>query len=437
MPNGVIKNREQLLHQLAVACELEQGLCLQYLFTAFSLKDDLREGGINTMEQLTHVREWKANIFLVAAQEMLHLTQAANLCAAAGGTVQLRRPNFPQAPRYYPTGLPWRLDPFSADVMRRYTCYERPSPWNDPPFGCQDTVPPDVQAEIDELSPFAHLPEPLRQSHAPRAVEHQTIGQLYEAIRTAFLELPNVIIGSSEAQVDGRLVDFPQVFEVHTRDDAVRGIDLIVSQGEGTHTDRIDSHYGVFLSIYREHQAFLARDPRFSPVRPVASNPLSQLHVDNTYPGWRLIDDPYTRDVDDLFNQVYGTMLLMLYRFFATDEESAVQLHTMSRTFLRIMTTVLKPLGESLTLLPMGPSTPDKTAGPSFEIDREIQLLPHKASAWTYLHERLIQGWHTALALAEDPRAPAGAVPANLRNAGIILRQLADGFGAYVPRIEA
>src|ERR1044071_1237944 len=134
MDSRVIPTREELLFQLAVACELEQGLCLQYLFTAFSLKDGFSEGGIHTQEQLTYVRQWKSNILLIAAQEMLHLTQAGNLIAAAGGTVQLRRPNFPQPPGYYPTGLPWQLDPFSPDVIRRYVCYERPEPWHDPPL---------------------------------------------------------------------------------------------------------------------------------------------------------------------------------------------------------------------------------------------------------------------------------------------------------------
>ena len=36
-----ITTRERLFHYLTVACELEQGLCLQYLFTAFTLKDSL------------------------------------------------------------------------------------------------------------------------------------------------------------------------------------------------------------------------------------------------------------------------------------------------------------------------------------------------------------------------------------------------------------
>ncbi len=431
--SGMITTREELLFELGVGGELEQGLCLQYLFTAFSLKDSFSEGGIHTEEQLTFVRTWKANIFLVAAQEMLHLTQAANLLAAAGGTVQLRRPNFPQPAGYYPTGLPWRLDPFSADVIRRYVCYERPSPWPDAPFDCRDTVKLVENDEIQRLQPFAHLPPALYEALRPRRVPHETIGQLYDAIRGGFSAVPNVIIGSPLNQIDGRAVDFPAVIRVASRDDAIRAIDLVIRQGEGATADRIDSHYGVFLNIYNQYQGLRARDPAFDPVRPVASNPLSRLHVDNTWPGWRLIEDPATRDVNDLNSNVYETMLLMLYRFFATDASAAAAQRTLAHSFIRVMTGVLKPLGEALTQSPMGEGTKGKTAGPSFEVNRTVQLLPQARSAWTCIHERLVDDAGVALTLSMDPRIESDRVRSSLRSASLTLQEIARSFGSEVP----
>lgn len=433
MASPVIRTRKELIAYLSVACELEQGLCLQYLFTAFSLKDDLSEGGLNSVEQLTAVRRWKANLFLVGAQEMLHLTQAANLMASAGGFVQLRRPNFPQAPDYYPTKLPWNLDPFSPAVIQRYACYERPATGpirmkfdGEPVLPVCNCLVKEAEAP-PEHSPFAHLPESLRGERPARARRAQTIGELYEAIEAAFLVLPDVIIGDPDAQIDGHTVDFPQVNKVNSREDAKQGIDLIVRQGEGGHGDRPDSHFGVFIDIYNQYAALKRADPDFNPVRPVCPNPLSRLHVDNTYPGWRLIVDPYTKNVNRLCSSIYETMLLMLYRFFATPSLSPAQQKKLSAAFLRVMTTVIKPMGEAITKLPMGGSTPG-TAGPSFELDPDTQLLPQTVAAWRYIHERLLDDADRAAEFSRKPGAPA-----ELKAAALSLRGIAASLGPLPP----
>jgi hypothetical protein len=287
-------------------------------------------------------------------------------------------------------------------------------------------------AEIEELQPFAHLPQRLQWAR-PRRVSHDTIGQLYEAIAGGFLEVPNVIIGAAAAQIDGTVVDFPTVVKVASRDDALRGIELIISQGEGTKRDTMDSHYGVFLNIYNQYQALRAKDPEFDPVRPVASNPLSRLHVDNTWPGWRLIDDPTTRRANDLCSSVYETMLLMLYRFFATDGAMVETQRTLARSFIRVMTGVIKALGEALTQMPMGAETPGRTAGPSFEVNRTIQLVPQERAAWIGIYERLLRDAEGARALSIDPAVASERVSAALARAAISLQQIAEGFGDQPP----
>ncbi|APV50168.1 hypothetical protein BWI17_11020 [Betaproteobacteria bacterium GR16-43] len=424
-----------MLYYLSVACEVEQGLCLQYLFTAFSLKDDFSEGGISTGEQLTAVRRWKADIFLIAAQEMVHLVQASNLATAAGGTVQLRRPNFPQAPDYYPTHLPWRLDPFSAETIQRYICYERPTDQVlsrmsfGPPIRAKCDGLVDDGAPAPENYAFAHLPpELLRKAHPSRARRAVTIGEMYEAIGEAFLTLPDVIIGPAEGQVDGRLIDFPQVVKVLSRDDARLAVELIIHQGEGTTSDRQDSHFGVFLNIYNQFVAFQKADPGFNPVRPVHPNPLSELHLDNTFPGWRLIDDATTLKVNNLCSSTYETMLLMLYRFFATPSQEGPAQARLFMAFVRIMTAIIKPLGEVLTTRPMGEQTPGFTAGPSFEIDPEVQLLPFAGSAWRYLYDRLLDDASRAAELAS-----VEAIAPQLRAVSATLSAIAQAFGSAPP----
>jgi hypothetical protein len=54
------------------------------------------------------------------------------------------------------------------------------------------------------------------------------------------------------------------------------------------------------------------------------------------------------------------------------------------------MSRVLRPLGDLITTLPVGPEHPGRNAGPSFELFYEDDdLLPHRESAWALLEERV------------------------------------------------
>ena len=54
------------------------------------------------------------------------------------------------------------------------------------------------------------------------------------------------------------------------------------------------------------------------------------------------------------------------------------------------MAGVLRPLGDLITTLPVGPEHPGRNAGPSFELFYEDDdLLPHRESAWALLEERV------------------------------------------------
>ena len=55
-----------------------------------------------------------------------------------------------------------------------------------------------------------------------------------------------------------------------------------------------------------------------------------------------------------------------------------------------LMNCVMRELGPVLTALPVGPSHPGATAGPTFDIARPaIFLLPHQDAAWKIIKERL------------------------------------------------
>ncbi len=397
---GPAMTRQDLLRQLAVASELEHGLCLQYLFTAASMKDSIGEGGL-TETELLHVRAWKASLNFIASQEMLHLAQACNLLAAVGGAPHLRRPNFPQRPGYYPTGLPWGLWPLRAEVIELYAFYERPVDWRHRPEWAAPGAAPFASLLDDSPAtkdPFGHLPAEFGR---PSATPMQTIGQLYQAIADAISTIPGVIIGDPARQLDGARLGMPQLVTVLDVDDALRAIDLIVEQGEGRTDDRPDSHLGAFLTVRRELAALSVR-PGFQPGRDVAANPLSRLHVDNSFPGWRLIQDPDTRAVNDLTSAVYRSVLDLLHLTISGGDYQS------GAASLRLMTGVLAPLTELLTQLPMGEDgSPGegrraRFAGPSFEL---TDVVPEPVVRQVIV-ERLLSYADRAEALAA--RSPAG-----------------------------
>jgi hypothetical protein len=103
-----------------------------------------------------------------------------------------------------------------------------------------------------------------------------------------------------------------------------------------------------------------------------------------------LISDPVTAPCADLFNVAYEVLLQILERYFAHTEETDAQLSTLANAAITLMAGVLRPLGELITTLPVGPEHPGRNAGPSFELFYEDDdLLPHRESAWMLLEERV------------------------------------------------
>jgi hypothetical protein len=109
-----------------------------------------------------------------------------------------------------------------------------------------------------------------------------------------------------------------------------------------------------------------ADNPGFDPVRPVLPAKLrpGEREDDRT----PLIGDPITARVTDLFKVGYEVLLQALERYFAHTEESDAQLATLADATVTLMQRVLRPLGDLITTLPVGPEHPGRTAGPSFEL---------------------------------------------------------------------
>jgi hypothetical protein len=119
----------------------------------------------------------------------------------------------------------------------------------------------------------------------------------------------------------------------------------------------------------------------------------------------------------------------MLHRYFAHTEETDAQLMTLSRAAIALMVGVLKPLGDMITTLPVGPEHPGMTAGPSFELFYENDyLMPHREAAWALLEERLREAVNFCdlIQKSSDQR-----VATELENVGTSLIRVADSLAGH------
>lgn len=352
---STVKSRSDLLTLLTEACELEHGLACSYLYSAFSLKQELNEGGL-TWEQLHKVKEWASQIYLVASQEMFHLSQAWNLLLSIGGTPYYFRPNFPQNSKYYPLGLPLHLDPFNETTLKRFILFELPQKENEKLY---------IQNKLGYVNEDLY--------------DYKTVGELYDIIREGFEFLNtqgNLFIGNSKLQVGSDDIDFPEIVKVTDLETALKGIDKIVEQGEGNNSDDENCHYGIFKSILENYiKEKECSGASFQPVRNVISNPIVHLKAELAVKNGSFIVDTYTAEIADIFDDLYNLMLRVLQFAFSFSFSNPEDRKKLLKFSIAMMPMLIKPLGDSLMLLDAGRLYPDKKAGPAFSMSRHI-LLP-------------------------------------------------------------
>lgn len=213
-----------LRQELQVAIEIELATIPPYLTALFSIPQ-----GAN--------RESQTVIRNVVMEEMLHMTLAANVLNAVGGAPLVGRQHHVPG---YPTNLPWHrkgfvvgLAPFSKDQVGTFRTIETP----------EESHPlrerPHLMSEVHAAEGPARVPGP-----PPEPRGYDTIGEFYAALigrlhwLVAVMGPHAIFTGRRERQVDaeqyygggGRLV------AVHDLRTAVRALNEIVHQGEGTYT---------------------------------------------------------------------------------------------------------------------------------------------------------------------------------------------------------
>jgi hypothetical protein len=374
----VIEHREALIYMLCEAAELEHGIMCKYLFAAFPLRDQT-DTGLNAAQQET-VGRWKAAIMRIAGEEMMHLALVQNLLSAIGAAPHLVRPNLPAPAGHNPAGVRLALLPFGEEALRHFMYLERPEG--------MDLDDAEGLAAMGRAAPKMDADEIV-----PRLQDFATVGHLYRSIEAGVRHLADkygeskLFVGPPKAQATTAHFSWPQLIPVTGVSSAALAIETIVEQGEGPRSHWRDAHFGRFVQMLDEYHERCEADAGFDPVRPVMAANVRPPEREGTVP---LIEDRLTARCTDLFNVAYETLLQLLHRYFAHTEESDAELATLADVAVGLMIEVIGPLGSLLTTLPVGPSHPGRTAGPSFELFYQSDyLLPHRRAAWTLMRERL------------------------------------------------
>ena len=352
-----------------------------YLFAAFSIKRDMKEGV--TEEQLDVMRRWRGTILQIAIQEMVHMSLACNLLTAVGGAPHLHRPNLPTSPRAYPASFRLELMPFCRETLEAFVFIERPEDQE--------------RADSGATSPGEFfLPEAKLSDIFSSERQYQTVGHLYRGIEDGLRYLTEkfgeeqLFIGPPNSQIADAYFSLPGLLPVTDLESAVTAIQGIVEQGEGARDDNEESHYRRFLAMLEEYDRILSDAPDFEPGRPVMENPYAMFPNDiGDHSALNLIEDTLSMDICNLFDGCYQLVMQMLGRVLLHTEESEEELTLLSDITVNLMIDVLGPLGTTLTTMPAGASHPGLTAGPSFRLSRDVRSLPHQAAAWALFTERL------------------------------------------------
>jgi CDGSH-type Zn-finger protein/truncated hemoglobin YjbI len=375
----VIEHREALIYMLCEAAELEHGIMCQYLFAAFSLKQREDEG--LTKDELKAVSRWRTAISHVATEEMLHLALVHNLLSAIGAAPHFARPNLPAPAHHYPAGVNLTLVPFGEPALRHFIFLERPE-------GMELHGAKGIDAPVHEAAPLMS-----ERDVVPQPQDFATVGHLYRSIEQGLAHLAdkfgeqNLFVGPARAQAIAENFRWPELVAVTDLASAQKAIDTILEQGEGARGHWEQAHFGQFVQILQEYQDMLDANPGFDPVRPVMFATVRTCEHDDTVPQ---IGERVTSRVGDLFNVSYEILLQIFERYFAHTEETDEQLGTLADATVALMLRVLKPLGNLITTLPVGPAFPGVNAGPSFELFYENDyLMPHREAAWALLEERV------------------------------------------------
>jgi CDGSH-type Zn-finger protein/uncharacterized Fe-S cluster protein YjdI len=388
--------REQLIHRLYEAAELEHNLMCTYLYAAFSLKD--AQDGLSADEAAATAR-WRRAILDVAIEEMGHLCAVWNITSALGGAPRFGRGNFPLDPGYLPAGVVVKLAPFNEAVLQHFIYLERPKG--------------SAEADGEGFEPPVRY---LRGAPAPRltpmGLDYDTVGDFYVSLGDdvrRFVERmgeKGAFCGDPALQISPEEIDLGGAKPVICAKTALAAFDAIVRQGEGAQADSEDSHYQKFLAVRREFAALSKTNRDFRPAFPSAVNPVLRRPPRPEGRVW--IENEEAAQCVDLANAAYGLMCRMIAYSYSVPRPAPAKAVAIDLGIGLMKAMTL--LAERAARLPAGPSNPECHAGVTFVALRDSAAFPPGAAAHRFFSERLAELARGAATLDNrDKRTDAAA----------------------------
>ncbi|MGW2783594.1 ferritin-like domain-containing protein [Streptomyces populi] len=344
---STIENRDDLVSYLNAAMSLEHATIPPYLTAYYSIHS-------GTNSDAAHI------IRVTAVEEMLHLTLAANVLNAIGGTPDLTRPGFvPSYPAYLPDGeddFTVDLRPFSPEAVETFCKIERPG--KAPSADSRLVETPDSRTHFLVSSPTA---EELR---------FYSIGEFYEEIIEGLEKVaandPALFRGDPARQVGPEYFysgggAITVVSDLRSAQQALR---FIAGQGEGLDSGIYDAD-GELAHYYRFRQLQLGRYYQVGDHPDAPSGPSLSISWDEVHKvkvSARLADYPAGSELARVardFNADYGAFLALLTKAFDGQpdllQEGVCEMFRLRDGFNRL---VCNPL----------PGSGGLHAGPTFEI---------------------------------------------------------------------
>jgi hypothetical protein len=258
-------SREQALHSLYEAAELEHNLMCTYLYAAFSLRDGDAEG-LSTAEAAA-VARWRRAMVDISVQEMGHLTAVWNITSALGGSPRFGRGNFPLDPGGLPANVVVKLAPFSEAVLQHFIYLERPA----------DSNEPDGEGFAPEFLFKRARPNRL----TPMGLDYDTVGDFYQTLERRTRLFVNkhgesgAFCGDPALQLSTAEIDLGGAKPVICSKTALAAFASIIEQGEGAPLNTVGSH-SVSSSQFARSSRHCARQtrassPRFRQLRTLSS----------------------------------------------------------------------------------------------------------------------------------------------------------------------